>query len=235
MTWLWGSYAEFIKVPAAIARINLQELPSHLTYEEAAVTEPLACCLHGIEKCNIEPGDTIVIIGEGPIGLLHLQLARLMGGRTLIVCGLIDERLKKAEELGADITINAPIEKTIKEIKELTKGYGADVVIEAVGLPETWEEALRVVRKGGTVLEFGGCPPKTEIRVSTEQLHYGETTLIGAFHATPSDFRKALTLIASDSVKVKPIITNKMPLEKISEAFKVLTTSKKELKIAITS
>jgi L-iditol 2-dehydrogenase len=235
MTWLWGAYAEFIKVPPPITRINVQELPPQLTYEEAAVTEPLACCLHGIKKCNIEPGDTVVIIGEGPIGLLHLQLARLMGGRTLIVCGLIEERLKKAEKLGADITINASIEQTIREIKVLTDGYGADVVIEAVGLPATWEEALRVVRKGGTVLEFGGCPPGTEIQVSTEQLHYDETTLIGAFHATPSDFRRALTLITSGLIQVKPIITKQMPLEQIHDAFNLLTTSKKELKIAILS
>ena len=108
-------------------------------------------------------------------------------------------------------------------------------MIEAVGLPATWEEALRIVRKGGTVLEFGGCPPGTAIRISTEQLHYGETTLIGAFHATPRDFRKALTLIASRLIDVRSIITQQMPLEKIREAFNMLTTSKQELKIAIRS
>lgn len=233
MTWLWGAYAEYIKVPTSIARINIQEIPSHLSYEEAAITEPLACCLHGIEKCKIELSDTVTIIGDGPIALLHLQLARLKGTKRVIVCGLIEERLKTARKLGADFTINAPIEEAIKEVSELTNGYGADVVIEAVGLPATWEEALRMARKGGTILEFGGCPPQTKISVDTEILHYGERTLLGTFHATPSDFKRALRMIASGSVKVKPIITMKLPLDKIGDAFNILVKSKKELKIAI--
>jgi L-iditol 2-dehydrogenase len=233
MTWLWGAYAEYIKVPAPIARVNMQEVPALLSYSEAALTEPLACCFHGIERCNIDVGDTVVIIGDGPIGLLHLQLARLKGCEKVIVCGLIEKRLKIARELGAARTVNAPIEETIKEVMKLTGGHGADVVIEAVGIPTTWEEALRLVGKGGTVLEFGGCPPGTEIRVSTELLHYDEIKLLGAFHANPSDFRKALNLIASRVVQVKPLLTKELPLRRISDAFNVLTTSKEELKIAI--
>ncbi|RLI13693.1 dehydrogenase, partial [Candidatus Bathyarchaeota archaeon] len=115
----------------------------------------------------------------------------------------------------------------------LTGGYGSDVVIEAIGLPSTWEQALKLVRKGGTVLEFGGCPPGTEIKVNTEKLHYGELTVRGSFHATPLHFRKALNLIASRTIDVRPLITRKMRLENIREAFDILMTSKKEIKIAI--
>jgi len=233
MTWLWGAYAEYIKVPAPIVSVNLQEIPANISYEEAAVTEPLACCFHGIEKCHIDAGDTVVIIGDGAIGLLHLQLARLKGAGKVVVCGLIDERLKMALELGADKTVKASIAESIKDIMELTGGYGADVVIEAVGIPATWEEALKMVRKGGTVLEFGGCPPGTAIRVETELLHYDEIKLQGSFHAKPTEFRKALNLIASGAVQVKPLITKTMALRQIEDAFKVLTTSKEELKIAI--
>jgi len=233
MMWLWGAYAEYIKVPARIVMLNTQEIPPHVTYEEAAVTEPLACVLHGIEEAGVRLGDTVAIIGAGPIGLLHLLTAKKMGASRVIISDTVDERLQLAEKLGADETINAKTEDTVEKTKQLTDGYGADVVIEAIGLPTTWEQALKMVSKGGTVLEFGGCPPGTEIRVSTEQLHYGETTILGAFHTTPAHFKKALSLISSGTINVKPLITNRMKLGDIRQAFERLTTSKTDIKIAI--
>ncbi|HDN05535.1 MAG TPA: alcohol dehydrogenase [Candidatus Bathyarchaeota archaeon] len=233
MIWLWGAYAEYIKVPARMVLVNMQEIPQHVSYEEAAITEPLACVLHGAEEANIKPGDTVTIIGAGPIGLLHLLTAKKFGAGRVISIDLVEDRLNFAERLGADETVNAGKEDVVERVRELTGGYGSDVVIEAIGLPSTWEQALKLVRKGGTVLEFGGCPPGTEIKVNTEKLHYGELTVRGAFHATPLHFRKALNLIASRTVDVRPLITRKMKLENIREAFDILMTSKKEIKIAI--
>jgi len=233
MMWLWGAYAEYIRVPARIVMLNTQEIPPHVAYEEAAVTEPLACVLHGIEEARVKLGDTVAIIGAGPIGLLHLLSVKKMGASRVIISDTVDERLQLAQKIGADETINAKAKDTVEETKRLTDGYGADVVIEAIGLPATWEQALKMVRKGGTVLEFGGCPPGTEIKVSTEQLHYGETTILGAFHTTPAHFRKALNLIASGTINVKPLITRKMKLDQIKEAFETLTTSKSDIKIAL--
>jgi len=233
MMWLWGAYAEYIKIPARIVNLNTQQIPSHVSYEEAPLTEPLACVLHGLEKAHIKLGDTIAIIGAGPVGLLHLITAKKMGAGKIIISDMIDERLQLASRLGADETIDAKQEDTVESTKELTEGYGADIVIEAIGLPATWEQALKMVRKGGTVLEFGGCPPGTEIKVGTEQLHYGETTILGTFHATPAHFKKALNLIASGNLNVKPLVTRKMKLDNIREAFEILTTSKADIKIAI--
>lgn len=233
MMWLWGAYAEYIRVPARMVTVNMQEIPSHLTYEEAALTEPLACVLHGIEKARITLGDTVAIIGAGPIGLLHLLLAKRMGAGRVVISDFVDERLRVAEELGADKTINARSEDSVKGVVDFTEGYGADVVIEAIGLPATWEQALKIVRKGGAVLEFGGCPPGTEIKVSTELLHYGQVTVFGAFHATPLHFKRALGLITSGTVDVKHLITRKTKLEDIKGTFEILTTSKKDLKIAV--
>jgi len=233
MMWLWGAYAEYIKIPTRMVMLNTQEIPPHITYEEAAVTEPLACVLHGIEEASIKLGDKVAIIGAGPVGLLHLQLAKKLGAEKAIISDAVDERLQVAQQLGADEIINAKREDAVGMVRLLTDGYGADVVIEAVGLPTTWEQALRMVRKGGTVLEFGGCPPGTEIRVSTELLHYGETTVMGTFHATPAHFKEALNLIASRIIKVKPLITREMKLDEIIKAFEILTTSKSDLKIAI--
>ncbi len=233
MMWLWGAYAEYIKVPARMVSLNMQEIPSNLSYQEAALTEPLACVLHGIEKANVKLGDSVAIIGAGPIGLLHLQLARKMGAERVIVSDLVDDRLEVAKKLGAHRTVNAKSENTVKKVQEFTDGYGADVVIEAIGLPATWEQALKLVRKGGTVLEFGGCPPGTEITVEPELLHYGQVTLLGTFHAIPVHFRKALNLIASGAVQTKPLITREMKLENINDAFEILATSKRDLKIAL--
>jgi L-iditol 2-dehydrogenase len=233
MIWLWGAYAEYIKVPARMVLVNMQEIPPHVSYEEAAITEPLACVLHGAEEAGVKLGDSVVIIGAGPIGLLHLLTAKKLGAEKVIVIDLVKERLNFAEKLGADETINAGNADVAESIRKLTKGYGADVVIEAIGLPATWEHALKLVRKGGTVLEFGGCPSGTEIKVNAEMLHYGEVTVMGAFHAMPLHFRKALNLIASRTIDVRPLITRKMKLEEIREAFEILTTSKSEIKIAI--
>jgi len=233
MMWLWGAYAEYIKVPSRIVTLNTQVVPDDITYEEAAVTEPLACVLHGVEEAGVKLGDAVAIIGAGPIGLLHLLMVKRMGAGKVVISDTIDERLHLAEILGADETINAKQEDTVEKVEKLTDGYGADVVIEAIGLPSTWEQALKMVRKGGRVLEFGGCPPGTEIRVSTEQLHYGETTIMGAFHTTPFHFRKALNFIASRTINVKPLITSRMKLDDIKQAFETLTTSKTDIKIAI--
>ncbi|NIR87796.1 alcohol dehydrogenase catalytic domain-containing protein, partial [Candidatus Bathyarchaeota archaeon] len=162
MMWLWGAYAEYIKIPSHMVTLNMQEIPSNLSYEEAAITEPLACVLHGIEEAQVKLGDTVAIIGAGPIGLLHLLTAKKIGAEKVIISDLVDERLRVAQQLGAEETVNAKQEEPVEKVRRLTGGYGADVVIEAIGLPATWEQALRMVRKGGTVLEFGGCPPGTE-------------------------------------------------------------------------
>ena len=233
MIWLWGAYAEYIGVPAHMVLVNMQEIPQHVSFEEAAITEPLACVLHGVEEARVKLGDTVAIIGAGPIGLLHLLTVKKIGAGKIIIIDLVDERLNFAEKLGVDETINAGRENVVEMVRQLTGGYGADIVIEAIGLPATWEQALKLVRKGGTVLEFGGCSPGTEIKVNTELLHYGEVTVLGTFHATPLHFRKALNLIASGTINVKPLMTRKMRLEEIKEAFEILSTSKTEIKIAI--
>jgi len=233
MIWLWGAYAEYIKVPARVVLVNMQEIPQRVSYEEAAIAEPLACVLHGVEEVGVKLGDAVAIIGAGPIGLLHLLTVKKMGAEKTIIIDLVEERLKFAEKLGADETVNAGKADVAETVRQMTNGYGADVVIEAIGLPSTWEQALKLVRKGGKVLEFGGCPPGTEIKLNAELLHYGEITVLGTFHTTPLHFRKALSLIASRTIDVRLLITRKMRLENIKEAFEILSTSKSEIKIAL--
>lgn len=232
-TWLWGAYAEYIKIPNEIVAHNSQTFPASIEFEEAAVAEPLACVLHGSERARIDAGESVVIIGAGPIGLLHLQVAAMKRVERILVSDLIDERLEVARHLGADETINSNREDLATVVREMTNGLGVDIVIESVGVPQTWMQALRLVKPGGRVLEFGGCPPGTSIEVDTELMHYGEITVMGSFHAKPEEFERALQLIVEKQIDAKSLITRRMGLEDIPRAFQILSTSKTDLKIAI--
>lgn len=231
--FLWGAFAEYIKVPERIVKKNLLEIPSHVSYEEAALTEPLACVIHGVEESHIHMGDTVVINGAGPIGLFFTALVKRKGAR-IIQTDLVDERLKVARNLGADHIINAQHgeKDTIDKVKELTDGRGADVGIEAVGYPQIWETTIKMTRKGGTATLFGGCEKNTTITVDTSLLHYSELILKGVFHHTPYYIRTALNLISWGALDTETFITERMPLSRIDEALqKVL--HQKGVKIAL--
>jgi L-iditol 2-dehydrogenase len=226
-----GAYAEYVRVPAHIVKQNTHEIPSHVSFTQAALVEPLACVVHGIELAEIGIADTVVVIGAGPIGLLHLQLARRSAGRV-IVSDLSKRRLETAQDLGADHLIEAGQEEQVKRVKELTDGKGADVVIEAAGLPETWEKAVAMTRPGGITLLFGGCRSGTTITVDTGSLHYGEITIRGAFHHTPSCVEKALNLISSGTVKADYLVGREMPLAEVANALELMAKGE-AVKVAI--
>jgi len=227
-----GSYAEYVRVPAKIVRQNVHRIPDHVSFKEAALLEPLACVVHGNDLADIRLGDSVVIVGAGPIGLLHLQLANHRGAEKVIVIDVSDVRLENARRLGAQNTINAEKENQIGKVMELTGGIGADVGIEAVGLPETWENAIGMIRKGGTALLFGGCPSGTSASVDTGKLHYGELTVRGAFHHTPLCVERALSLISLASIKTSGIITHEMPLADVERALQLMAEGK-AVKVAI--
>jgi len=213
-----GAFAEYIRVPAPIVRQNTYRISDDIPFEEAALLEPLACAINGNDTANIKLGDVVVIIGSGPIGLIHLQLAKIKGSSKVIVTDLREERLKIAAMLGADVVIDASKEDQLCRVKELTGGLGADVVIEAVGLPQTWELAVKMTRKAGTTLFFGGCPPGAKITLDTERIHYEDLTLKGIFHHTPLSVLKAYRLISSGKFDGKPLITDRMSLSELEKA-----------------
>jgi L-iditol 2-dehydrogenase len=217
--FLWGAFAEYIVVPERIVKKNMLIIPHHLSYEEAALVEPLACVIHGVEESHISMGDTVVINGAGPIGLFFTSLIKKKGAR-IIQTDLVDQRLQVAENLGADQVINAADgeEATIKQVMDLTEGRGADIGIEAVGYPRIWETTIRMVRKGGTATLFGGCEKNTSITVDTSLLHYSELTLKGVFHHTPHYIQTALNLLSWGEIDTSAFITQKMPLEQIDDA-----------------
>jgi len=221
-----GAYAEYIRIPAPIVEQNTYRLPDHVPFEEAALLEPLACVVNGNEVADIKMGDTVVVIGAGPIGLMHVQLAKIRGATNVICIDMKRERLETAREVGADTVIDASKVNQQERVRELTNGLGADVVIEAVGLPQTWESAVELTRKAGTTVLFGGCPSGTKITLDTERIHYGDLTIKGIFHHTPLSVKRAYELIISGVFNGGPLITDKMPLSELEQALKLMIEGK---------
>lgn len=233
MKLLNGAYAEYIKIPADIVRQNTLIIPPDIPFEYAALVEPLACAIHGIERSNIRVGDCVGIVGAGPIGLMLLRLAKLKGAKVIIV-GRNDYKLSIAKKLGADEIINInKVKDPLTAVKDLTPyKQGVDVAIEAVGIPEVWEKAVMVTRKGGLVNFFGGCENGSCIKIDTFQIHYQEKQLIGVFHHTPQYVSQALKIISEGLIKPELFITHSLPLYEIKKAF-ALIEERKALKIAL--
>ncbi len=230
-TWP-GSYAEYVKIPEKIVRENTFQIPEGVPLECVASLEPLACVVHGWDLVGQSLGGVVVIIGGGPIGLLHAQLARINGARVVSLVDLVPERLREAEKMGVDNVINSATENLFDRVMNLTNRRGADVVVEAVGRGETWESTIGLVRKGGTVLLFGGCPSGTVVSFDAEKFHYGELHVQGAFHHTPASVERAFRLIVSGQVSIRPLISHEMPLEKAEEALRLMGEGK-TLKVAL--
>jgi L-iditol 2-dehydrogenase len=213
-----GAYAEYLLVPERIVRHNLYHLPTGTSFIAAALTEPLACALHGVDASNIAAGDTVAILGAGPLGLLLAALARLRGAKV-IATGRGTERLALASHFGADVVIDvsslSPQEQREAVIAQTEGRRGADVVIEAVGTPETWSIASKMVRPGGLVNFFGGCPAGTQVALETQPLHYSELTIKGVFHHTPSYFAQAFDIITSHQIDIEALITERVPLSEV--------------------
>lgn len=232
LTWNNGTFAEYLKIPAPIVQRNMLQIPEDLPWELAAMTEPLACVLHGIGRSHIKAKDHVVILGDGAIGLMFV--AALADKTEVFLWGGNDHRLEIGKKLGAAQVFNYhQIPDIPAVVKELTAGWGADVVIEATGVPSVWETAIACTRPGGTVNLFGGCPRDTTITVNTEQLHYSELTLKGVFHNTPEYVRAALSLLASRQIPFELLISEHRPLADLAQVFNDMK-ARKVIKVALT-
>jgi L-iditol 2-dehydrogenase len=184
-----GAYAEYIRIPSRIVERNMYEIPSHVSYQDAALIEPLACVLRGLDETSIAKGDNVAVMGLGPIGLMFVRLAKVYGARVIAI-GRRKTQLNRAAEMGADeLLISGEMEETVRQVKDLSDGRGADIAIEAVGHPDAWQTAVRLIRRGGTVNFFGGCPNDSHISLDTSLLHYSEITCKASFHHTPAHIR----------------------------------------------
>ena len=218
-----GAFAEYVKVPAA----NIYRVPDRVSLEEAALIEPLACCVRGLYNVSIEPGDTVAVVGAGPVGLLMVQLARMWGASKVFALDLIDSRLALARQLGADVAVNPRKEDAVETIRSETDGIGVDVSIEAVGSSRAIELALKLARRGGRVLVFGVAPESDEMRLRPFELYEKELTIVSSYRS-PYTFQRAVRIAASGRLALKPIISHVLPLERGAEAFRMLDERKEQ-------
>ncbi|HLB06023.1 MAG TPA: alcohol dehydrogenase catalytic domain-containing protein [Thermodesulfobacteriota bacterium] len=221
-TKVLGAYAEYIKLPRHIVDQNAFIKPPNISFAEAAFLEPLSCVIYGLEQFHIKNDDTVAVIGAGPIGLLQVAALKAYGVKKVILAGRRKIRLDMGSDLGADDVIDVDRNDTLKSILAETAGRGADLVVECTGQPDVWESTLFMVRKGGNVLLFGGCPGGTHVSFDTGRLHYDEITLKGVFHFTPGAVRKAYEMLSSGKLNVKSLITAELPLKELPRAFELL-------------
>jgi L-iditol 2-dehydrogenase len=228
-----GAYAEYIRIPARIVELNTYEIPQHIDYRDAALAEPLACVLRGVEDTGMRPGDNVAVVGLGPIGLMFVRLAKAAGARV-IALGRRSTQLERAAALGAaELISTTEVHDVVGAVRALTDGRGVDVAIEAVGKPQTWEMCSRMVRRGGAVNFFGGCPSDSRISLDTSLLHYSEITCRASFHHTPAHIRKALSLITQRVITANDFVNREEPLTNLLEVMRHLMSHNGHLKTAI--
>ncbi len=229
-----GAYAEFIRIPARIVEKNTLLIPDGLSYEHAALTEPLACVIRGLEESSAQAGDILVVIGAGPIGLMFMHAAQIAGLHVIAVVKR-DEQIPVARTFGAEHVISMDtVDDPVSAVRALTPSRrGVDIAIEAVAAPVTWQWAVDMVRKGGMVNFFGGPPSGTRVDFDTNRLHYNDITLKASFHHTPATVRKAFDLIQSGEFKCSDYITGRAPLTEVGDVFRRLVNRSAGIKTAI--
>jgi len=228
-----GGFAEYFRVPAPNVRGDTLTIPDDLSFEDATLIEPVACCIKGIMKCDIKPGDAVTIIGDGPSGVIHAALARILAAGTIIISGHHDSRLKIAKRLGADLAVNSYKEDLAEIVKEATERRGVDAVIVSAPNIKALSEGMDVCRKGGTVCIFSPTPPNEYIQVSPHRLFFSEIKVIPSYSASHIETRTALKLISSGRIKAKELITHRFPLNRTKEAFETAAKNKECLKVVV--
>lgn len=215
--FLWGTYAEYLRVPAHIVAQNTHIVPPHLPLEEAAMIEPLACAVLGSLYADVKLGDTVAIVGSGFQGLMQMQIVKSLGASRVIMLGRQPGRLARAKELGADVTISTLEQDGVQAVKDLTEGRGADVVIESAGSAETWQMAVTMARPGSTVVLFSGLAGGTQVAFDAQHVHYDEITVKGIFHHTPRTVEQALSMLVSGQVKGSAVLEGRIPLTQVED------------------
>ena len=229
-----GAYAQFIRIPGRIVRQNMLEIPDDVPFVDAAMVEPLACVLRGVHEIDAREGDAVVVIGCGPIGL---KFIRILSSRKVrvIALGKRKSQILAAERLGAVAAFDvSEVDNPVNLVRQLTEGgRGADAVIEAVGSAKTWQWALQMVRKGGRVNLFGGCPSGTQVNFDPAALHYSEITIKSTFHHSPRFIREALDTIVRGEIRASDFITGEVPLTELPHVFEHMKQRNGELKTAV--
>ncbi|MCI5148518.1 MAG: zinc-binding alcohol dehydrogenase [Candidatus Electrothrix sp. MAN1_4] len=212
-----GAFAEYVRIPKEIIGIGgLVKLDDEITFEDAVMAEPLACTFAAARANTMKEGQTVLVIGGGSMGLMHLKTAKWTGCKVIVV-DIVDMRLAMAEQMGADHVVNSTSGNLHDEVMGITEGKGADVVIISIGVPDVIEDYLKLVARGGVCNIFGAAP-ETEAKVDPGWLHEQEITLTGTYASTPADFKKCLQLINEEAIIVSDLISHRFTLDSFDEA-----------------
>ena len=230
LEFLNGAYAESIVVPARLVQKNLLHIKPETDFRDAALVEPLACVTQGVEDIQVRAGQRVLVIGAGPIGLMFVRLARHLGC-SVAVAGRGEKRLRTARKLGAEKAVDITGRKD--PASAFSRHPQFDVVVEAVGKPEAWEAATRLVRKGGTVNFFGGCPKGTKVSLDTELIHYSSLKLLASFHHTPRTIRRALALIEQGVIRAADFVDGGCSLSELPELFQTMIAGNRAVKTLV--
>jgi L-iditol 2-dehydrogenase len=231
LLFLNGAYAESIAIPARLVQKNMLRLRDETSFRDAALTEPLACCAQGWRELHPRAGQTALVLGSGPIGLMFVALARV--AQCHVTLAGRGKRLAAGQKLGADHIIDVGREGNLAEVIKAGAPHEFDLVIEAVGKPEAWEAATRIVRKGGKVNLFGGCPAGTTASLDTVLMHYSSLTLLSTFHHTPRSIRRALELIEAGVVRAADFVDGEALLADLPNLFQSMAAGNRAVKTAV--
>lgn len=213
-----GGLAERVRIPRPLAERGLFPVPEGLSAQVAALAEPVGCCVHGVEDCAVTAGDAVLVVGDGPMGLLCAAVARAYGAALVVIAGLTPHRLAVAREHYADAVLHVEEEDLRERVAQLTEGRGADVVLVAVSSAEAVEAGLSALRCGGAINVFAGVPEGTTIPLHLRRVHYGQVRITGSFGVGPAHVARALRLLASGRVDVTPLVTATFPFKEAPEA-----------------
>lgn len=215
-----GGFAEYVRIPAlAVADGNIVTLPEHVSCEEGALIEPLACCIRGLKNAGTKLGDAVLIIGAGPIGLMHLELSKIVGASRVIVSEPIASRRETALKLGADIVVDPVREDLAAVVSHETGGLGADVIIFAIGAPRIVNDTIKLCRKGGSVNFFAGFAGTGECAIEANVVHYGEITVTGSSAYRRADYLEAARMVVNGRVNLKELVTHVFHIADFKKAY----------------
>jgi len=228
-----GGFAQYVRVPAINVAQGVFRLPDEMSYEEATFIEPLACVLRGQKMANMQSGDSVLIIGSGIAGLLHLQLARATGARRIMATDLSDFRLKAAKRFGAEVTWHAR-DYSPDRLRQANDGYLADLVVVCTGATAAIKQALQSVARGGTVLLFAPTEPGVSIPIALNEVFWRtDVTLTTSYGASPDNYRAALEIIQAGRVPVRQMITHRLPLAEAGRGFQLVAAADDSIKVII--
>lgn len=212
-----GGYAEYDLVPAGVVAHKTFKIPASLAFQDAALAEPLAAAIHGVDALKVESGELVGVVGAGPMSIMLIHALKARGARVLVL-GRGNDGLDRATEAGADECFSVLADGE-RQMRSAASGRGLDCVFEAVGRPETWVQSISLARKGGRVCLFGGCAPGTQVPVDAHRVHYDELSLFGVFHHTPEHFAAAVELLAAGKVKTKLLVEGRVSLSDLPGYF----------------